>query len=246
MKASLKQLEARHDGVLDSVHALRDSVGADIVTLVSEDDDSCGIAWSMKGETPRGCVDGVQRRPGGLPQQPVARARGRPQPGQHARSRQHVERRRVRVLLWLPSLHRRRHGFPRRHGVRLQGRGARREIFEPVVDLQRTADGNRVRSRSGEFGGQRALDEQHGGYSCGIQHAAGRARRHRRRNISPRGPARPVRSCCTGSTRRSWRLDTRSSARPMGSTSRRSRCWAQTRRISSITMRHRPPGITTA
>jgi hypothetical protein len=54
MKASLRRLEARRDGQLDSVHALRDKVGADVVTLVSEDDDSCGIAWSMKGESPSG------------------------------------------------------------------------------------------------------------------------------------------------------------------------------------------------
>ena len=52
MKTALKQIEARHDGVLDSVHALRDRVGADMVTLISNDDDSCGIAWSMRGETP--------------------------------------------------------------------------------------------------------------------------------------------------------------------------------------------------
>jgi peptidyl-Asp metalloendopeptidase len=52
MKASLKKLEDRRDGELDTVHALRDKVGADMVSLISEDDDSCGIAWSMRGENP--------------------------------------------------------------------------------------------------------------------------------------------------------------------------------------------------
>jgi hypothetical protein len=50
MKSSLRELQGRNDGKLDEVHALRDSVGADIVTLIAEDRDSCGIAWSMRGK----------------------------------------------------------------------------------------------------------------------------------------------------------------------------------------------------
>jgi hypothetical protein len=51
MKASLKVLQGRNDGKLERVHALRDQVGADVVTMIAEDSDSCGIAWSMRGET---------------------------------------------------------------------------------------------------------------------------------------------------------------------------------------------------
>jgi peptidyl-Asp metalloendopeptidase len=52
MKSSLKVLQGRKDGQLERVHAMRDELGADIVTMVAEDSDSCGIAWSMRGETP--------------------------------------------------------------------------------------------------------------------------------------------------------------------------------------------------
>ena len=50
MKSVLTDLQKTGDGQLDAVHAMRDSVGADIVTLLAETDDSCGIAWSMRGE----------------------------------------------------------------------------------------------------------------------------------------------------------------------------------------------------
>jgi hypothetical protein len=50
MKAVLTALQKNGDGELDAVHAMRDSVGADVVTLLAEADDSCGIAWSMRGE----------------------------------------------------------------------------------------------------------------------------------------------------------------------------------------------------
>ncbi len=50
MKAVLTSLQRTGDGELDAVHAMRDSVGADIVTLLAEAADSCGIAWSMRGE----------------------------------------------------------------------------------------------------------------------------------------------------------------------------------------------------
>jgi hypothetical protein len=50
MRAALRDVQTTGDGLLDEVHALRTRVGADIVTLVSENSDSCGIAWSMRGE----------------------------------------------------------------------------------------------------------------------------------------------------------------------------------------------------
>lgn len=50
MKSVLTALQKTGDGQLDAVHAMRDSVGADIVTLLAEAEDSCGIAWSMRGE----------------------------------------------------------------------------------------------------------------------------------------------------------------------------------------------------
>jgi hypothetical protein len=51
MKTSLKHVQGRNDGQLDEVHELRNRLGADIVTLIAEDGDSCGIAWSMRGES---------------------------------------------------------------------------------------------------------------------------------------------------------------------------------------------------
>lgn len=53
MKDALRDLQGRDDGALESVHGLRDRLGADIVTLLAEAPDSCGIAWSMHGENPR-------------------------------------------------------------------------------------------------------------------------------------------------------------------------------------------------
>ncbi len=54
MKGSLKALQSHKDGQMDAVHSLRNRLGADVVTLIAEDSDSCGIAWSMRGETPSG------------------------------------------------------------------------------------------------------------------------------------------------------------------------------------------------
>jgi hypothetical protein len=51
MRGALRDLQSAGDGELDEVHALRDALGADIVTLVAENTDSCGIAWSMRGES---------------------------------------------------------------------------------------------------------------------------------------------------------------------------------------------------
>jgi hypothetical protein len=48
MQTSLYDLQGTADGKMDSVHQLRNSVGADIVTLLSQDSDSCGIAWAMR------------------------------------------------------------------------------------------------------------------------------------------------------------------------------------------------------
>ena len=44
---SLDYLRGTNDGKMDSVHQLRNSVGADVVTLVSEDSGGCGIARVM-------------------------------------------------------------------------------------------------------------------------------------------------------------------------------------------------------
>jgi hypothetical protein len=54
MKSTLRDLQGRNDGKLDDVHVLRNRLGADIVTLLAEDSDSCGIAWSMRGESAAG------------------------------------------------------------------------------------------------------------------------------------------------------------------------------------------------
>ena len=51
MQTSLYDLRGTSDGKMDNVHALRDSLGADIVSLISQDSDACGIAWSMRSES---------------------------------------------------------------------------------------------------------------------------------------------------------------------------------------------------
>jgi len=47
IQTSLNELRGVGDGKLDDVHKLRDSVGADVVSLVSRDSDACGIAGVM-------------------------------------------------------------------------------------------------------------------------------------------------------------------------------------------------------
>lgn len=47
VESDLEILRQEHDGALDSVHALRDAYGADVVQLVVEEGDGCGIAYSM-------------------------------------------------------------------------------------------------------------------------------------------------------------------------------------------------------
>ena len=132
MKASLKALQTRKDGQLDAVHALRSRLGADVVTLIAEDSGLVRHRVVDARRHPERRQHGVQCRECRLPQQPVARARGRPQPGQHARPRQHVERRRVRVLVRLPELRGGRQRVPERHGVLVQGWGPRCAVLEPA------------------------------------------------------------------------------------------------------------------
>jgi peptidyl-Asp metalloendopeptidase len=51
MQASLYDLRGTTDGKMDSVHKLRDTLGADVVSLISQDTSSCGIAFSMRSES---------------------------------------------------------------------------------------------------------------------------------------------------------------------------------------------------
>ena len=48
---ALYDLRGTIDGKMDSVHALRDSLGADLVSLISENSDACGIGWAMRTES---------------------------------------------------------------------------------------------------------------------------------------------------------------------------------------------------
>jgi hypothetical protein len=47
VQASLDDLRGTTDGKMDSVHTLRNTVGADVVTLISQDTNACGIASVM-------------------------------------------------------------------------------------------------------------------------------------------------------------------------------------------------------
>ena len=47
VESDLEILREENDGALDEVHALRDAYGADVVQLVVEEGDGCGIAYSM-------------------------------------------------------------------------------------------------------------------------------------------------------------------------------------------------------
>jgi hypothetical protein len=51
LRTSVYDLKGTTDGKMDTVHALRDKVGADMVLLVSEDTSACGIALTMRTET---------------------------------------------------------------------------------------------------------------------------------------------------------------------------------------------------
>jgi len=48
---SLADLRGTTDGKMDAVHSLRDSVGADLVSLITEDSDACGIGYLMRSES---------------------------------------------------------------------------------------------------------------------------------------------------------------------------------------------------
>ena len=52
MSTALMAMQRTSDGVLDGIHALRDQYGADLVTLVSEDTSSCGLAYLMSVPSP--------------------------------------------------------------------------------------------------------------------------------------------------------------------------------------------------
>jgi hypothetical protein len=48
MSQSLQDLTADSDGLMDEVHGLRDLNDADMVSLITEDNDYCGVAWLMQ------------------------------------------------------------------------------------------------------------------------------------------------------------------------------------------------------
>lgn len=51
LSTSVYALRDTADGNMDTVHALRDKLGADVVSLVSEDTSACGIAFTMRSES---------------------------------------------------------------------------------------------------------------------------------------------------------------------------------------------------
>jgi peptidyl-Asp metalloendopeptidase len=52
MSSSLAAMQRPQDGVLDEVHTLREQHGADLVALISEDTNSCGMAYVMATPNP--------------------------------------------------------------------------------------------------------------------------------------------------------------------------------------------------
>jgi len=48
---SLSDLRGTSDGKMDAAHSLRDSLDADLVSLISEDTDACGIGYLMRSES---------------------------------------------------------------------------------------------------------------------------------------------------------------------------------------------------
>jgi hypothetical protein len=52
MSDDLNRLTSTSDGYMDSVHALRNAYGADLVSLIVQRYDYCGIAWLMSGNSP--------------------------------------------------------------------------------------------------------------------------------------------------------------------------------------------------
>jgi uncharacterized protein YunC (DUF1805 family) len=51
LSTSVYALQGTTDGKMDGVHALRDKLGADVVSLISEDTSACGIAFTMRSES---------------------------------------------------------------------------------------------------------------------------------------------------------------------------------------------------
>ena len=51
ISTSAYDLKGTSDGKMDGVHAIRDSVGADMVALISEDSNACGVAFTMRTES---------------------------------------------------------------------------------------------------------------------------------------------------------------------------------------------------
>lgn len=51
MGVALSRLQATNDGYMDSVHQLRNQYGADLVAMVNEDANYCGIAYVMQSES---------------------------------------------------------------------------------------------------------------------------------------------------------------------------------------------------
>ena len=51
ISTTLSDLRGTTDGKMDAVHGLRDAVGADLVSLISEDSDACGIGYLMRSES---------------------------------------------------------------------------------------------------------------------------------------------------------------------------------------------------
>ncbi len=47
IQTSLNDIRGTTDGKIDSIHQLRDSLGADLVSMISTDADACGIAGVM-------------------------------------------------------------------------------------------------------------------------------------------------------------------------------------------------------
>jgi hypothetical protein len=52
INVELDRLTGKTDGYVDEIHALRDTYGADVVSMFVENDDVCGVAWLMTALSP--------------------------------------------------------------------------------------------------------------------------------------------------------------------------------------------------
>ena len=170
IQTSLNEIRSTTDGKIDSIHTLRDSLGADLVSMISTDSNACGIAGVMTTVSTSSSYMGFERGEVDVPQPALAGARDRPQPGQQARSRQRHYAGSVSILVRLPPLHERRHRLPHGDGVLVHRREPRGVVLEPGCDLQRLRHRHRLRDGSCELGGQRAFDEQHRGDGRCVPH----------------------------------------------------------------------------